>query len=72
LAFLVGAHLGNFKMTHFGEGGGPLRLADGLFRLWLVCSVAWISFVGVMTWSTFPASDALERIPFTLQHSLHD
>jgi hypothetical protein len=32
-----------------------LRIARGLFRLWLVLSVLWIVAVGTMTWSQFPA-----------------
>lgn len=31
-----------------------LRVARGLFRLWLVLSVLWIAGVGVVTWQTFP------------------
>jgi hypothetical protein len=31
-----------------------LRVARGLFRLWLVLSVLWIGGVGVVTWWTFP------------------
>jgi hypothetical protein len=31
-----------------------LRLARGLFRLWLVLTVLWIGGVGVATWRTFP------------------
>jgi hypothetical protein len=31
-----------------------LRVARGLFRLWLVLSVLWIGGVGVVTWRTFP------------------
>jgi hypothetical protein len=31
-----------------------LRVARGLFRLWLVLSVLWIGGVGVATWRTFP------------------
>src|SRR5215510_14410551 len=31
-----------------------LRVARGLFRLWLVLSVLWIGGVGVVTWQTFP------------------
>jgi hypothetical protein len=31
-----------------------LRVARGLFRLWLVLSVLWIGGVGVATWWTFP------------------
>jgi hypothetical protein len=32
-----------------------LRVARGLFRLWLVLSVLWIAGVGIMTWQTFPS-----------------
>jgi hypothetical protein len=31
-----------------------LRIARGLFRLWLVLSVLWIGGVGVVTWREFP------------------
>jgi hypothetical protein len=31
-----------------------LRVARGLFRLWLILSVLWIGGVGVVTWRTFP------------------
>jgi hypothetical protein len=31
-----------------------VRVARGLFRLWLVLSVLWIGAVGVVTWRTFP------------------
>jgi hypothetical protein len=31
-----------------------LRVARGLFRLWLVLSVLWVVGVGVVTWHTFP------------------
>jgi hypothetical protein len=31
-----------------------LRVARGLFRLWLVLSVLWIGGVGVVTWKNFP------------------
>ena len=34
-----------------------LRIARGLFRLWLVLSVLWIGGVGVVTWRTFPVSE---------------
>jgi hypothetical protein len=34
-----------------------LRIAHGLFRLWLVLSVLWIGGVGVVTWQTFPLED---------------
>jgi len=29
-----------------------LRVARGLFRLWLVLSVLWIGAVGIVTWQT--------------------
>jgi len=31
-----------------------LRVARGLFRLWLVLSVLWIGGVGYVTWQTVP------------------
>jgi hypothetical protein len=31
-----------------------LRVARGLFRLWLVLSVLWIGGVGVVTWREYP------------------
>jgi hypothetical protein len=34
-----------------------LRVARGLFRLWLVLSVLWIGGVGAVTWWTFPVDD---------------
>ena len=34
-----------------------LRVARGLFRLWLVLSVLWIVGVGVVTWLTFPQDE---------------
>jgi hypothetical protein len=34
-----------------------LRVARGLFRVWLVLSVLWIGGVGVVTWRTFPADE---------------
>jgi hypothetical protein len=34
-----------------------LRVARGLFRLWLILSVLWIGGVGVVTWWTFPESE---------------
>src|SRR5262245_15704474 len=34
-----------------------LRLARGLFRLWLVLTVLWIAGVGVVRWQTFPPED---------------
>jgi hypothetical protein len=32
-----------------------LRVARGLFRLWLVLSMVWVAGVGVHTWRTFPS-----------------
>jgi hypothetical protein len=34
-----------------------LRVARGLFRLWLVLSVLWIGGVAAVTWGTFPVDD---------------
>jgi hypothetical protein len=34
-----------------------LRVARGLFRLWLVLSVLWIGAVGIVTWKRFPVDD---------------
>jgi hypothetical protein len=34
-----------------------MRVARGLFRLWLVLSVLWIGGVGLVTWQTFPVDD---------------
>ena len=34
-----------------------LRIARGLFRLWLVLSVLWIGGAGVMTWRTYPIDE---------------
>jgi hypothetical protein len=34
-----------------------LRVARGLFRLWLILSVLWIAGVGIVTWWTFPESE---------------
>jgi hypothetical protein len=34
-----------------------LRVARGLFRLWLVLSVLWTGGVGIVTWWTFPVDD---------------
>jgi hypothetical protein len=31
-----------------------LRVARGLFRLWLVLSVLWIGGLGIVTWQHFP------------------
>jgi hypothetical protein len=38
-----------------------LRVARGLFRLWLVLSVLWIGGVGIMTWRTFAALSQSDR-----------
>jgi len=35
-----------------------LRVARGLFRLWLVLSVPWIGGVGVVAWQNFPTAPA--------------
>jgi hypothetical protein len=40
-----------------------LRVARGLFRLWLVLSVLWVGGVGVMTWRTFPVDDWVGNPP---------
>jgi hypothetical protein len=34
-----------------------LRIARGLFRLWLVLSVLWIGGVGTVTWSNLPSDE---------------
>jgi hypothetical protein len=34
-----------------------LRLARGLFRLWLVAAVLWVGGVAITTWRTLPTSD---------------
>jgi hypothetical protein len=34
-----------------------LRVARGLFRLWLVLSVLWIGGMGVVTWRTLPEKE---------------
>ena len=34
-----------------------LRIARGLFRLWLILSVLWIGGVGVVTWYRLPVYD---------------
>jgi hypothetical protein len=34
-----------------------LRVARGLFRLWVVLSMLWIGGVGVVTWLTFPRDE---------------
>ena len=35
-----------------------LRVARGLFRLWLILSVLWIGGVGYVTWQTLPSADS--------------
>jgi len=40
-----------------------LRVARGLFRLWLVLSVLWIGGVGVVTWRTFPVIPEWATLP---------
>jgi len=37
-----------------------LRVARGLFRLWLVLSALWVGGVDVVTWREYPA--ALARV----------
>jgi hypothetical protein len=39
-----------------------LRLARGLFRLWLVLSVLWIGAVGVYEWWTLPAGSLQQAL----------
>jgi hypothetical protein len=39
-----------------------LRVARGLFRLWLILSVLWVAGMGVVTWQTFPEIDKLTSI----------
>jgi hypothetical protein len=34
-----------------------LRVARGLFRLWLVLSVLWIGGVGIVAWLEWPSGD---------------
>jgi H+/Cl- antiporter ClcA len=38
-----------------------LRVARGVFRLWLVLSLLWIGGVGFVTWQTFPEDYAAWR-----------
>jgi hypothetical protein len=44
-----------------------LRVARGLFRLWLVLSVLWISGVAIVTWPAFDPMKLLatEEHPYT-------
>src|SRR5262245_17102511 len=39
-----------------------LRIARGLFRLWLVLSVLWIGWVGLLFWNTWPEGPPLECV----------
>ena len=34
-----------------------MRIARGLFRLWVVASILWVLFVSVMTWQTWPLDE---------------
>ena len=43
-----------------------LRVARGLFRLWLVLSVLWIGGVGVVTWRHFPVDLFTDGRPSTV------
>jgi hypothetical protein len=45
-----------FVRRLFGATGEvmTLRIARGLFRLWLILSVLWIGGVGYVTWQHFP------------------
>jgi hypothetical protein len=48
-----------------------LRVARGLFRLWLVLVVLCIGGVGVVTWGTFPAEDPVRAsVTFRLTSDL--
>ena len=47
---------GYMPRLHRGFNMG-VRVARGLFRLWLVFSVLWIAGVGAVTWRTFPVND---------------
>ena len=31
-----------------------MRIGRGIFRLWVVASVLWVLFVGIMTWQKWP------------------
>jgi hypothetical protein len=44
-----------------------LRVARGLFRLWLVLSVLWIGGVGIVTWPAFDPAKlaATKEFPYT-------
>jgi hypothetical protein len=38
-----------------------LRIARGLFRLWIIVSVLWICGVAAMTWWTFPRAELTDE-----------
>jgi hypothetical protein len=54
---LNGWCIGSSSSQELGISNMALRVARGLFRLWLVLSVLWIGGVGVVTWRTFPVDD---------------
>jgi hypothetical protein len=39
-----------------------IRVARGLFRLWVVISVLWIGGVGTVTWRTFPTNEGVVQL----------
>jgi hypothetical protein len=41
-----------------------LRIARGLFRLWLVSSVLWVCIVGGLTWWRLPTQEVIIWDPF--------
>jgi hypothetical protein len=41
-----------------------LKIARGLFRLWLVASVLWVVAVGAVTWSRLPTLIPVDYDPF--------
>lgn len=45
---------GTMPRLHRGINMG-VRVARGLFRLWVICSVLWIAGVSAVTWQTLPA-----------------
>jgi hypothetical protein len=54
-----------------------LRVARGLFRLWLVLSVLWIGGVAVETWWTFPPNEWVDyetglRAPYQIRDMFDD
>jgi hypothetical protein len=46
-----------------------LRVARGLFRLWLVLSVLWIGGVGYVTWQTVPSA-SFDNHAAVMRHEL--